>query len=590
MITSAKDYPVLDILKSDANVKYVIPKYQRSYIWGKWNWEVLFDDIVESDGGHFLGSIICIDHGLDALRTRPLEMIDGQQRLTTLSLLYAALYKWIKSRDDLTEEQRLELLNLKRRLVLKDDQTSLKLEPSYQSSNYQDYMAALQEAGILSDVPIPPGAGNRRIIQAYRYFWDRLNNGDVWNLYSVLELLDKVNGAVMVKIEVNSHSDAFTLFESLNNRGVPLSALDLIKNKLLAELEKQKIDTIDVNFYKWNHLLENLSEDSAVQQRFLRQFYSAFKYKEKVGVEGIGRATRSTLIRIYEKLIDSRAKWIFEELCDKGKVYNRLVNSSNEANSKEVEILIQNLDRIGGVASYSFLLFMLSELNPSNEEIVSVLNTLIPYFVRRNLTDKPPTRDLDQIFIDLNSLCLKSQESGMPDIVKGFLSNPVRCASDEDFKKKLSGDIYEDNVGVTRFILCSIEEYHQTREKLTDLWKRDEKGHYIWTVEHIFPQGENIPQPWIDMIAGGDKQKAEEYRKQYVHKLGNLTLTGYNSKLGNKSFEEKKNRTDRDGNDVGYLNGLFLNKSLCQKDGWTIEDINCRTDQLVVEAVELFKI
>ena len=104
--------------------------------------------------------------------------------------------------------------------------------------------------------------------------------------------------ALLVKIEVSTHSDAFTLFETLNNRGIPLSALDLIKNKLLAVLEKQGHETLDANFEKWNNLLEDLSEDYAIQQRYLCQFYSAFKYKPDVEVKGISRATRSTLIRM----------------------------------------------------------------------------------------------------------------------------------------------------------------------------------------------------------------------------------------------------------------------------------------------------
>jgi len=593
MIDSAVDYPVMDILKSDSPVQYYIPKYQREYVWGKWNWETLFDDIMENGGGHFLGSIICINHGKDALSTQPLEVVDGQQRLATLSLLYAAIYKWISTQENLIEDQRLELLYLKRRLVLKSDPSALRLEPSYQRYNYQDYRAALQEAGILQDVKVITRAGNRRILQTYRYFLGRLKEQDkhgnsVWKLPEVLNLLEKVNSALLVKIEVNTHSDAFTLFETLNNRGIPLTALDLIKNKLLAVLEKHGHETLDANFEKWNNLLEDLSEDYAIQQRYLRQFYIAFKYKPEVEVKGISRATRSTLIRIYEKLIDERSGWIFKELCDKGKVYNRLINPANELNSNTLETLLKDLEHIGGVASYTFLLYLLCEHAIAPVEIENVLKILVPYFVRRNLTDVPPTRDLDQIFVDLITTCRTDANTQVADLARNYLSDPIRRASDDLFRTKLSGNIYADNVGVVRFILCKLEETQQTREKLTDLWDRDEKGRYIWTVEHIFPQGENIPQSWVNMIADGDKAKAEKYRKSYVHKLGNLTLTGYNSKLGNLSFEEKRERTDRKGRLVGYKNGLYLNRELKTKSRWRIEDIKDRTASLVDEAIRLF--
>lgn len=238
--------------------------------------------------------------------------------------------------------------------------------------------------------------------------------------------------------------------------------------------------------------------------------------------------------------------------------------------------------------SYTFLLYLLCEHAVAPAETENVLKVLVPYFVRRNLTDMPPTRDLDQIFVDLITICRTDASAQIADLVLNYLSDPVRCASDDIFRTELSGNIYEENVGVARFVLCKLEETQQTREKITDLWERDEKGRYIWTVEHIFPQGENIPQPWINMIADGDKNKAEEYRKAYVHKLGNLTLTGYNSRLSNLSFEEKRNRIDRQGRSVGYKNGLYLNRELKSKSGWSIQDIETRSASLVDEALGLF--
>jgi hypothetical protein len=92
------------------------------------------------------------------------------------------------------------------------------------------------------------------------------------------------------------------------------------------------------------------------------------------------------------------------------------------------------------------------------------------------------------------------------------------------------------------------------------------------------------------MIAGGDEGLAKEYREKYVHKLGNLTISGYNSKLSNKSFLDKRNRTDNKGRYVGYLNGLFLNDTLKDKDSWTVGDIAARTGELVTIAMKMFKL
>ena len=158
------------------------------------------------------------------------------------------------------------------------------------------------------------------------------------------------------------------------------------------------------------------------------------------------------------------------------------------------------------------------------------------------------------------------------------------------FRTKLEGPIYRDNLGVTRFILCALAEQSMTAETMTDLWARSGKGNnYIWTIEHIFPQGENIPDSWVQMIAGGDRAKAEEIQQEWVHRLGNLTITGFNSTLGNKSFEEKRNRKDRQDRYVGYRNGLSLNDDLLETNTWDKEQIERRTDKLIEKVLQLYK-
>ena len=97
-----------------------------------------------------------------------------------------------------------------------------------------------------------------------------------------------------------------------------------------------------------------------------------------------------------------------------------------------------------------------------------------------------------------------------------------------------------------------------TKETWVDLWKYEGKL-FVWTIEHIFPQGENIPASWVTMIADGDAKKAKAIQEIHVHKLGNLTISGFNSALGNKSFKDKRDRTDSKGREVGYKNGLKLN-------------------------------
>ncbi|MEX6089261.1 HNH endonuclease family protein [Raoultella planticola] len=161
--------------------------------------------------------------------------------------------------------------------------------------------------------------------------------------------------------------------------------------------------------------------------------------------------------------------------------------------------------------------------------------------------------------------------------------------SDEHFRQALSGNLYEDNSWVCRFILCALEESMMTKENQVDLWAVEGKQ-YVWTIEHVFPQGLNIPNSWVDMIADGDKTLAEQYRQSHVHKLGNLTISGYNSSLGNKCFLEKRDRTTRDKRPVGYNNGLYLNQELAITDTWSIVQIEQRTTAMVDNALILFSL
>ena len=128
-----------------------------------------------------------------------------------------------------------------------------------------------------------------------------------------------------------------------------------------------------------------------------------------------------------------------------------------------------------------------------------------------------------------------------------------------------------------------------TRETERDLWALKGKQ-FVWTIEHVFPQGENIPKSWVGMMADGDDEVAKKYRETHVHKLGNLTISGYNSTLGTKSFIEKRDRKDQKGLNVGYNNGLHLNQTLINSDRWSVEQIDVRTQELVSQILDLYQL
>ena len=593
MIKSVNNYPVSQLFDIEAGVVYAIPRYQREYTWGKNQWENLFDDVLENDPGYFLGSIICINQSTDALSVQKLELVDGQQRLTTLSLLFASVYHALKSHEtDLDDEQRVELINLKRKLVLKKGDDQIRLIPQIQNNNNPDYRAVLAEIGVISECDVPAYAGNRKIFRAYRYFQDRIDemaNGRSNRLGTIMEFLDKVSHACLVKIEVASHADAYTLFESLNNRGMPLTAIDLIKNKLLARLESIEPGKVDHYFGHWNRLLGYLGDDYAIQERFFRQYYNAFKDQLKA-VHQVPVATRSNLIQIYEKLINHDAKDCLQKISAAGRLYSLILSRNQDDALNGLEKPIKDLERIQGAPSYLLMLYLLvrkDELELTNAHLSSIVELLVRFFVRRNLTDTPPTRDLTRLFMTVIDKISGLRADAIPQSIEQQLV--AVSATDEAFQHKLEGPIYEDNSGVTRFILCALAEQAMTKESWVDLWRFENKQ-FVWTIEHIFPQGENIPQSWITMIADGDEIKAKEIQQTHVHKLGNLTISGFNSALGNKSFEDKRDRVDRLGRAVGYKNGLKLNKDLAAATGWSVGQITARTKKFVQQTTQLFKL
>ncbi|WP_312443319.1 DUF262 domain-containing protein [Stutzerimonas kunmingensis] len=590
MIKSVYNYPVSTLLDIESGVVYAIPRYQREYTWSRAQWDALFDDLLENEPNYFLGSIICINQSQDALSVQSLELVDGQQRMTTLSLLLAAIYQSFRVLPNLGMEQQIELYNLKHKLVLKKKSDQPRLIPQVQNNNQQDYFAVLGKAGILDDVEQVQHAGNRRVLKAYRHF--------LWRIEQYLQelsepvaglqaLLDKVNTATLVKIEVAGHSDAYTLFESLNNRGVPLTAIDLIKNKLLAVLEAKDSGSIDKHYNRWKKVIDALGDDYAVQERFFRQYYNAFKPDLK-DIVSVPVATKSNLMQVYEKLIAHDAESFLQAMIRLSAHYAQIVGYRAVPEQPKLSGLLLSLDRIQGAAAYLLLMVLFERkdtLEIEQEHLEQVVHFLIAFFVRRNTTDLPPTRDLTRIFMDVAETALALKGQAVVSHIQQRLTG--ESASDEQFEKSLKGPVYEDNKAVCRFVLCALEESRMTVETRVDLWALKGKQ-YVWTIEHIFPQGENIPDTWVQMIANGDAALAEQHRQTYAHCLGNLTISGYNSALGNKSFAEKQSRLDSQGRKVGYNNGLHLNQALANETSWTVDKLKARTDLLVQEVLQKY--
>lgn len=596
MINSAKSYHVHELLSPDTRVSYYIPRYQREYAWGKVQWERFFEDIAENAPGYFLGSIICISQTRDAMTPR-LELVDGQQRMATLSLLMAALYAALGEQakaQALDEDGVVERANLRYCLLSKQSKTQ-RLALQRQGGNDVDFRVLLGEAGVMDAAEDARSDRRRRLWRGYEFFCKKLQGMDA---AALLAFLEKVKDAVLVKIEVGSHAEAYTLFESLNNRGLPLTAVDLLKNKLLAQLGGQD-DALDAAAAQWDGLLQGLGEDYAVQERFFRHYYNAHSQalRKQPGREKLPQlVTRTNLMQVYEGLIGKDgqgAQRFLNGLCAAGSHYARLLNPQG---NDELAQALAALGHVQGTPSYILLLPLLERqqaLDLKDADIAKLVQRLVGFFVRRNLCDLPSTRDLPRIFMDrLDDIDASNAPRGEPLVAQlaDNLAKEKGVQSDAAFLARLRGPIYEDNADLTRFILCALAEKGMTRETWQDLWARSTKGKegYVWSIEHIFPQGKAVPDAWVQMMANGDKERVQALLESHVHKLGNLTLTAYNGNLSNRSFADKRDLKDEKGNPVGYRNGLCLNEDLRDAEGWSAKQIDARTEKLAQQVLKMF--
>lgn len=586
----AHDMPFTKLINVDQGARehFHVPKYQREYTWKKWQWEQLLNDIEDNEPGYFMGSIICVNdtQTITAGDEIIFEVVDGQQRLTTLSLLLAAIHfklnealpAYVPVDAEDKEEVTSCLTNIRAKLIKrKKDAKSgeagafkvgknvyfLRVQPSAQNHNLADYLYLLSEAGLIESQPKQAYCGNRLLGRTYAYFLEKISS----DVSYLMKLMEKINQLMFVQITVGSQSDAFTLFESLNNRGIPLSAMDIIKNKMLAQMERKHAVDIDESFERWQRLIEAIP-DANDQERFLRQFYNTFKHRKEIKVEKATRATRSLIIRIYETLINRNAALLFDALTVSATTYGKLLRA--EFAPKHVSEGLTELERISSAPAYLVLLYLFSLDGKHLEDtrfLERVVDLMVRYFIRRNVTDKPPTRQIDQALIDVVESCAARINEGKKLEFHWFvdeLMKYARPASMDEFKASLGGDIYDNNSWMARYVLIQLDQLHHSREYQPDFWVRDEKGRFIWTVEHVLPQAEKLPDHWVKMVAGGDRQQAADIQDKLVHRLGNLTLSGYNSDLATSSFEKKQKLTkDRSflGHkiNIGYKNGLVLN-------------------------------
>ena len=582
MAIHAVDTTFTQFLNPNETKIYTIPIYQREYSWKQEHCEALLDDIQENDQNYFIGSIIWVENTN--------EVIDGQQRLTSLNLLLVAIYNRMCAFAD-DEDINFKKSSLKR-MIVSDKKT--RLVPQKQGKNKEDFEYLLNSEIIKVPAAKPSNYGNRRISKNYNWFKeyvDKLDDNET------IQLFDKICGLTFISASVDNAQTAFILFETMNNRGMALSAIDLIKNSYLSRTDDE--DSIS----NWESLIEILGNESN-QEQFLRNNYNAFRSEynnlslplaANPKYDIANKATRSNVIKIYSSLVDRKD---FMEFLTLNAKYNSMLTGEEKLQidvSEDFKTVFKNFRNANATSAFTLLLYLLRNrivFGFDDTQLLDLFELTLKFFSRRNLTNNPSTGALPQILMNIIERINQLDKKNFADVRKILLDEyQNKTSSNEAVKEILYGDIYDTNRDMARYLLCSLCKFEDKNEKkFIDLWeKNDDK--YIWTIEHILPEGNkdatNTPNEWIEMIKQGDV-KYKDYSneqvytlvKNYRHKIGNLTMTGYNSSLGNKKFSDKKDRYDSKGEKIGYNNGLSLNEYVYAQSAWYISNIVERTKDL----------
>lgn len=553
----ATEAKLLDFLKKSP--QFIIPIYQRTYSWTEKQCRQLWDDIVRAGASeavsvHFIGSIVYIEQGLSLVSHQaPLLVIDGQQRLTTITLLLEALARSIGEQEPVDGFSNLKIREyyLTNRLERGDRYFKLLLT---QTDN--DSLKA-----VIKGCPFPPGA-SMRIMQNFELFhqWIAELNGD---LLRVCQGLAKL---VVVDIALDrDHDNPQLIFESMNSTGKELSQADLIRNYILMGLEPG----LQTQLYEdyWRPMEVEFGQEAYDTQfdGFMRHYltvrtgsipregdvYEAFKdYAHRPDVRGAGIEALVRDIRSFSRYFCAMAL-------------------GKEA-EPSLHIAFHDLRELKVDVAYPFLLELYADYEAgtlSVPDFMEAVRLTEAYVFRRSIC-AIPTNSLNKTFAGFAKELDKTRY--LESIRARFLLLPSyrRFPNDDEFRRELqTRDLY--NFRSRTYWLRKFEN-HGRKERVPV----DE-----YTIEHILPQNESLSAEWRSTL-GPEWRRVQE---QYLHTLGNLTLTGYNSEYSDKPFLEKR---DMPG---GFAQSpLRLNEGLREVATWNEEAIVSRAERLAERAVSVW--
>lgn len=557
----AVDANLLELLKK--STQFVVPIYQRAYSWGEAECKQLWEDIARAGGrtdfvNHFTGSIVYIekDQGTTTA-TEPDLIIDGQQRVATVTLVLAALAEHL---DSLPEDQREPVNGFAPEKI-----RGLYLTNVYESGD-RFFKLVLSKGdrdalkAIVMQAPIPDGES--RIPHNYRLLKEKLADANV-DLGDVCRGLSRL---VVVDVKLTRGTDDPQLvFESMNSTGKRLSEADLIRNFVLMDLPPAHQERMYEDYW-FPMEKEFKGNNERLFDEFVRHYltlktghiprlddiYEAFK-EHAFELQAVGQSRDDLAIDL-----SKHAEWF---------VAMALGKESHPRLAK----LFAEIDQLRASVVYPFLLRLYSDFADgrlSEEDFAAILDAVISYVFRRAVC-RIPTNSLNKTFASLGSSI--DPQNYVESIWGRLLTLPTykRFPTDDEFAESLrTEDLYNFQRAPYLF------------RKLENQGRKEAVSTAEYSIEHIMPQNENLSAAWQNAL-GPDWRSVHE---RLLHTLGNLTLTGYNPEYSDKPFNEKR---DMEG---GFRDSpLRLNRGLGQLDTWNASEIEARARRLATQALGIWK-
>ncbi len=555
----ASEAKLLEFLKKSP--QFIIPIYQRAYSWGNKECLQLWDDIIrtgkkDSVNAHFVGSIVYVEKGLYSISSQtPLLVIDGQQRLTTISLILEALARKTKDNEPIEGFSANKL----RRYYLLDDLAE-------GDSKYKLLLSETDKDSLISILNNNdlPNNYSIRIKENFELFSNLIEKEK--DLTIICKGLLKL---VIVDISLNRDQDNPQLiFESLNSTGKELSQADLIRNYILMGLEHNLQSELYTNY--WRPMELNFGQSGYVQyfDAFMRHYltvktgniprerevYEAFKLYSKENKS----SNNDENIKVLVQDIFRFANYFCAMVLDK-------------ENDKDLKIAFKDLKELKVDVVYPFLLEIYDDFKNNlicKNDFIEIIRLAESYVFRRAVCEIP-TNSMNKTFANFTKNINK--EEYLESVKANFILLPSyrRFPKNEEFQLKLkTKDLYNFRskfYWLRRLETNNRKEHVQINE---------------YTIEHIMPQNPNLSIEWQREL--GENWK--EIHEKYLNTIGNLTLTGYNSEYSDHSFNKKKTI------EGGFLESpLKLNKFIAQTDNWNEDSMKRRADKMANEIINVWQ-